>query len=272
MTERMSGHAGHGWTWQRLAAYAGGRLDDAETMQVERHLRVCAECRRDLSIQVVNNSRLVDASLAEPGLAEAQAASLHALQRYANRRRGIERVGLWSRIPLRRLAVYGGWCTAILLAILLVHREAVHGADTEVVLSPSIPMIDHALSDYRLRIRHGIRMRPVTLERLSRDVGLPVSRLLASRARLIAGWAMTLRGEPAAALAYRLDGQVVIQYVISEALFFRQQVVRDAVRRTGRYRTVDGDHAVVAWPGLGAGVLLIGAGPVELLDRVRVPG
>ncbi len=49
--------------------------------------------------------------------------------------------------------------------------------------------------------------------------------------------------------------------MISEELFFRQPVVRDAVAAAGRFVVADGAQSLVAWPGARSGSLLVGDVP-----------
>jgi hypothetical protein len=79
-----------------------------------------------------------------------------------------------------------------------------------------------------------------------------------------------IRGEQAAVMAYRWQDRVVVQYVVSEALFFRQPVVRDSVTAAGRFTAEDGSRSVVAWPNPGAGSLIISDLPVNELERLTL--
>ena len=86
----------------------------------------------------------------------------------------------------------------------------------------------------------------------------------------LGAWPTALQGQPAAALAYRVEARTVVQYVVSGPLFFNQASVRDAVAREGRYVAQLGDQAVVGWPGDNAGSLLVGELPTEALERLRL--
>lgn len=78
-----------------------------------------------------------------------------------------------------------------------------------------------------------------------------------------------IRGEPAAALAYRWGDLVVVQYVVSEELFFRNPVVRQAIAARRGFVTVRGPQSVIAWPESVGGTLLVGDGSPEELVKVR---
>ena len=58
-------------------------------------------------------------------------------------------------------------------------------------------------------------------------------------------------------------------YVVPEALFFRQPIVRETVSRQGRYVASEGKESVVAWPLKSSGVLIVGDGPVAELESLK---
>jgi hypothetical protein len=96
----------------------------------------------------------------------------------------------------------------------------------------------------------------------------PVETLNLPDGELMGAWPTEIQGEPAAALAYRINNQIVVQYIVSEPLFFRQDVVRQAVADSGRYLTTDNHESLLAWPGTGSGNLLVGTLPESMLEKL----
>jgi hypothetical protein len=123
-------------------------------------------------------------------------------------------------------------------------------------------MVDAALVDYGGRITEELPA-PLALEELEARVGFPIRPL--PHAQLISAWVTSLRGEAVAALAYRADRLLVVQYVVSSELFFRNPALRAAVDRAGHYVTEQGSTAVVCYPDERSGSLLIGPANAEAL-------
>ena len=93
--------------------------------------------------------------------------------------------------------------------------------------------------------------------------------LRAPSLRLLAAWTTDLRGEPAAVLAYRRGDRLVVQYVVSESVFFRDPAVRRAVAERHLLAASDGAQGLVAWPTPASGLLLVGDVPARELAAVR---
>ena len=128
-------------------------------------------------------------------------------------------------------------------------------------------MVRAALADYRQVAHEELPLvyLPADLTGLVAEFPFPLKLLDSPRVRLIGAWRTDIRGEPAAAIAYRSGDRIVVQYVVSESLFFRHANVRAAVARGGQYIVSDGSQSVVAWPQARSGSLLIGNLPPEEL-------
>ena len=255
----------------QLGAFLDEELAPEEAARVEAHLADCARCRADLALQ----RRLRDRLAALPAT-RAPAALRSRVEAVPERRPArpgspeSDRHGsrtaaalAWSR-PVARVVPWLGWALAASLAVVLVVIER------PAPPALAVPMVQAALSDYRAVAGRELPLAyaPDRIDALREVLPFPVTTLPAGKARLLGAWRTEIRGEPAAALAYRAGNDVVIQYVVSEALFFRQPLVRESVARKGRYVATDGGQAVVAWPGHGSGSLVIGALPPGSLERL----
>ena len=266
-----------------LGAYADGELGYEETVQVEAHLAGCVRCRRALAVQRSVRSRLAlepvlpaaPAFRARLGEALAQAPEGPGAARVEG---GHERRTRAVRPPYRSIIPWLGWAVAAGLAGVLLWREIPQERATSAAGIPASageaspirpPMVEEALADYRrvrgaeLPIEHG------GVRSVQEHVPFALRPLASAEARLIGAWITEIREQPAAVLAYRWGNHVVLQYVVSEELFFRQPLVREKVAAHGSFVATDGDRSVVAWPQSGNGSLLIGDLPPSVLARLR---
>lgn len=131
-----------------------------------------------------------------------------------------------------------------------------------------VPMVQTAVADYRMHMR--AELPAPQLAALEQETGVPLTILPAAQATLVAAWVVPMRGTLAAALAYRVDHHIVVQYVVRRSLFFRQPQVRRAVRHGGLYRAQAGHIAVIAWPGAHSGQLMVGRVPARLLRTLKM--
>lgn len=232
-----------------LAAFADGELGVSSRLELEAHLATCARCRAALSVQRQVHGRLSRLAVAaEPRQLLEQVRSKLDDSRRARVRELRRRVTLWS-----------GWAVAAALALFLFSGAPVR--------SPHPPMVLAALADYRGHAGHEL---PTLGDSASR-ASLPFADepLAAGNARLVSAWKTQLRGEPVSVFAYRVGDQLILAYVVSESMFFRQPVVRETVARQGRYVTSDGKESVVAWPLRRSGVLLVGQTTTAELEALR---
>lgn len=240
-------------SWLELVApYLDGELATASHDEMATHLASCTLCQRELARQRALTQRLQ--RLAE---AEVPSASLGERLRLAVARR--------EDSETRQRWAWAGWglaaAQALVIAFLLL---APMGPTTQV------PMVREALADYQRVVARELPFEATSIEDLSRSLSLSIDVLKSPRAQLLGAWQTELRGEPAAALAYRVDNRVVIQYVVSEPLFFAQARVREAVSRQGHYATREGREGVIGWPGANAGFLLVGELPTEELVALSI--
>lgn len=217
-----------------LAGYVDGELSAQERERLEAHLAGCAACRADVARQQLLAARL--AGLGEEPVPAWLRGSLDTLPAQPAPARW--RLPAGPRLSPARLAA-AGWGLAAVLALALLLPPADPPG--------TIPMVDDALADY-----HQVLARPLPAAEPAR---LPAP-LLAGRP--LASWQLTIGGQPASAYAFRRGDQVVVQYQVTEEVFFRQPAVRAAVAREGRYRLRLGDTLVLAVPTPGAGALLVG--------------
>lgn len=231
---------------------AGDALDDAQRGALTAHLAGCPACARELELQERVRERLAGFAHPEPA-PQALAAMVRGLARgdapHPRRSRA------WVA------AAAAGWATAACLALALWVRPA------PVRIHP--PMVEAALRDFT-RALEGELPAPRALAELAAAVGHPVPPLEHPGLQLISTWRTEIRGEPAAALAYRFRDRIVVQYVLPESLLYRQPVVRDAVQAHGTFAASDGARSVIAFAGGGAGSVLVGVFPPAELARLTV--
>ena len=94
----------------------------------------------------------------------------------------------------------------------------------------------------------------------SDDADLSLAPMQWANGRVLARWTTRVGGEPAEAYAVRLGNSLIVQYQISERVFFRNPDVRQAVARAGDFRTRD-NRAGSYWVA-DAGIGLTGCGAI----------
>ena len=260
----------------QLGAFLDDELSPEDAAAVSAHLLDCARCRADFALQRALRDRLDRVPLvrAPRRLRDAVEDTIDAATGSAESARGVADV---RRLPRHAGAVarawpWLGWGVAASLAVALVLFKPGAAPDTSPrrAAAASIPMVEAVLADYRSNAGRELPFKyaPERIDALSEALALPIPRLASQRVRMLGAWRVEVGGEPAAAVAYRLGDDVIIQYVVSEALFFRQPMVRDAVARVGRFVTSDGGQGVVAVPAPGSGSLLVGDMPPERLEQL----
>lgn len=245
---------------EQIGAYVDGELSSSEVAILEKHLLTCTPCQNELTLQESIQKRLQNHSL------ERASAGLRArIERQCEASSNIRHVPStwgWKRLASQSGA-WGGWLVAACLVVALllnVHSQSISRTH-------SIPMVASVFADYQNRMAGGELPadNPPAWNRLRHSVSFPVEPIPSLKNQLVAVWSTKIRGEPAAALAYRLDNQIIVQYVVSQKLFFRQNRVRQAIHDFGRYSASLGHDSVVAWPGKNQGSVLIGAMPPDRL-------
>jgi anti-sigma factor RsiW len=230
-----------------VAPYLDGELSAASHAEMDAHVAACTICQRELAQQRAVSQRLRQlASEAAPIESLAQRLPYASTRKEAHSR---HRAWAWT-----------GWglaaAQAIVLAVvfLLPTWQARH-----------VPMVEEAVADYQRVVAGELPFETTNIDALSRSLSLSVDVLKSPQAQLLGACKTVLRDKPAAALAYRVDNHVVIQYVVSGPLFFAQSSVREAVSRQGHFASQDDGKSVIGWPGTNAGFLLVGELPTEKL-------
>lgn len=250
--EQVEEHAA--WI-DRITPYLDKELDAAASEEVRQHIAVCPLCERESTRQRLLAERL--RLLADPAVLAQQAEQIQ--QRVLNTlhyRRKHGKPGHAWVTPL-------GWLLALAQAVVLMIVLFMPSPKVE-----HVPMVEEAYADYQHASAGDFPFQMNGSAALA-ALPLPVEPLKNAKARLIGSWQTRLRGEPAAVLAYRVSDHIVLQYVVSERLFFTPPRVREAVSKTGLYVSKKRRSTIVAWPGRQSGSLLIGDLPSnELIQLV----
>jgi anti-sigma factor RsiW len=272
---------------EQLAAYADQEVPAETAARIDAHLLGCDRCRRELMVQVAVRERL--AAEAIPPVSALLSARITAAISDLPRdptapvlpAAGSDAAPGAETSRWRRFGVtWSGWAVAAALALLLLGRLGVPTGPTErqpVVEFPAtlaaiwtpIPMVDDAVANYRTVMAGELPGAARDLDTVRAALPFPLEPISGSEVRLLAAWTTMIRGEPAAALAYRWGDLVIVQYVVSEALFFRNPVVRQAIAARSGFVTVRGSQSVIGWPESVGGTLLVGDGSPETLAKVR---
>lgn len=253
-----------------LGAFADSELEPEVEQSVAEHLAACEHCRRELQVQ-----RLIAARIAaEP----VEPAPLGFPERVLgnigwNAGPAVRRPRLGDSSGRRRFlaAPWLGWAAAAAIAVAWVATSppGQPAPGSSIALEPRIPMVEEALVNYRALEQQELPVQTRDPSQLQSRLPFPIARLSSRELTLLGAWITVIRGEQAAAVAYRWRNHVIVQYVVPEALFFRQPVVREAVAEAGLFSVARGSRSVVAWPVAGAGSLIVGDVPVELLERFK---
>jgi hypothetical protein len=253
MTEAALEHAR---LLERVAALADGELSADEARGVQEHLLGCARCRRELVLQ-----QGLSRSLAKEPLGEAS----------AGLRRRIERLGAptpdsgaWLRN--RR------WATSAIAALVLIGiafgtARWERGGERKPIAE--IPLLRDALADCRRATARNFP-RKADLEAAGVGLRFPLHPLDRPGLELFSTWRTTLAGSPAAGLAYRWRGIIVVQYAVSAEVIRQQPDLGEALRGAGFYVASDQGEAVLAFLANGSGTLLMADAPVEELRRLML--
>ena len=240
-----------------VAAFADGELPHDEGRAVQEHLRDCAPCQRELALQ----QGLSRALAQEPTPVASASVRL---------RRNIERLGSPTSgrgafLSNRR------WAAAAAAALVLIGiagGAALLGRrDNARKPIAEIPMVRDALADCR-RVMGRNFPRKADLQAVAEGLPFPIRALDRTGAELFSTWKTTLAGSPAAGLAYRWRGIVVVQYEVPVELIRQQPEVGDALRRAGFYAASERGQGIIAFVTGGSGTLLVADVPPEELRRL----
>ena len=260
-----------------LAGLVDGELGADEVERVERHLAGCPVCRRELEAQSLVRTRLMRESRIQtsPELA-ARVMDLVARQPALENRPDILPAAARSRVILGWI----GWILAASLAgvLLWTHRPGRSEASPGGRMNPArLVSVDSHPGVMSAAVLHQFKRvdeaelpRGLDLAQLKQAVPFQVNPLTAPHMRFITAWTTELQGEPAAAIAYRCHDRLVVQYVISEAHFFRHAQVRRAIAEQGVYAVSEGNVSTVAWADQDSGSFLVGEFSASELAAMRL--
>jgi len=252
MTEAALEHAR---LQELVAAFADGELPPDEGHAVQAHLRGCARCRRELALQ----QELSRALAKEP----ARGAS-------AGLRRRIERIG--APAPGRSAFLWKRrWAAPAAAALVLIGIAGATALRSRHGQRPvaEIPIIRDALADCR-RVMGRNFPRKADLQAVAEGLQFPVRPLGRPGAELFSTWKTTLAGSPAAGLAYRWRGIVVVQYAVPTELIRQQPEVGEALRGAGYYAASEQGQGIIAFLEGGSGTVLVADVPPEELRRLML--
>ena len=245
----------------QLDAYLDHELASAEVARMEAHLSGCLRCQKALRLHRVLKDNLVLTPVAGAPSRLRDAIQTRLAQEPGSTADGPVVVP-WHR---RSLRVWAPWALAAGFAMVALFGRLPR-PDSQ---SFQLPMVQAALDDYRLHLQGSIP--PVDgsqLAALAKDLPFVARPCPALRRALIGAWRTTIRGEPTAAFAYRYDNHILVQYVVSQELFFHQARVREAIAQHGHYSAIANEASVLAWPESDSGSILIGAVDPQLLDAL----
>lgn len=241
-----------------LAGYIDNELEDGQIMLVEAHVLGCEACRNDLGRQQALSQRL------EPTPSSRMSNKVHQKIDKALEDTVLENVSSWIKplwfssallyikrslpnVSLTSALGVSGWSVALLLGLIIVTPQF------NIDNSSGIPMIQDALTEYYEMEGKSL---PVTDTHNDGSLTAPLSW---PNARLLSTWATRIAGSPAQVFALRSGHNIIFQYQISEAVFFRNSDVRSAISSKGSYAMQDNKTAVLALPLTNSGVLVVGA-------------
>jgi hypothetical protein len=166
-----------------------------------------------------------------------------------------------------------GWVAAVVLAIMLVAQSPAglpRTAGARAMAAPveQVPLLGGIAEDFARVSRGVLPGRARDLSAVRAAVSFPIEPLHSPDLRLLGAWTTSVRGEPAAVLAYRLRDHLVVQYLVAEDAFFHHPAVRAAVADRHLLTASEGSRALVAWPGTSTGTVLVGEVPSEWLQTI----
>ena len=251
----------HALLQELVAAFVDDELPPDEALIVEQHLRDCGRCQRELALQQGLASALAHAP---PEIAS------------ANLRRRIEQIGLPAprRQVFRRIrwaAPLAGAAAAIAILVAAASVSIERGPATSAgeARNPvaGIPLLRDAVADCRRAMSRNFPRR-ADVAGVANGLGFPVRALERLDVQLFSTWQTTLAGSPAAGLAYRWRGIVVVQYAVAPEIVRQQPDMGGALRAGGSYSAFDREQGIVAFLADGAGTLLLADAPPEELSEL----
>jgi putative zinc finger protein len=240
----------HARLQELVGAFADRELSGEQSAELEAHLPTCATCRRELALQQDLARALArePAPGASPGL-----------------RRRIEWMGE-PEAPSARAWRWAAAAAVLLIGVFAGTLTLVRRGETARPMA-EIPVLRDALADCRRAMARNFP-RKADLPALAEGLQFPIRTLLQPDAELFSTWKTTLAGSPAAGLAYRWRGIVVVQYTVSTEVIRQQPEVGRALSAGGFYTGLESGQGVIAVLEGGSGTVLIAEAPPEELRRL----
>lgn len=246
----------HALLHELIGPFADGELPRDDMSAVAEHLRSCARCRSELALQ-----QDLSRALAREPTPHASAALRRRIEWMGEpAAKRSERAFPWNR---RWVAVAMAALASIAVAgtALRVRRGEASRPMAE------IPMVRDALADCRRAMARNFP-RKADLRAVAEGLEFPIPVIDRAGVELFSTWKTTLAGSPAAGLAYRWRGMVVVQYTVPSDLIRQQPGVGAALASSGFYAASELGQGVVAVLADGSGTLLIASAPPEELRRL----
>lgn len=247
----------HARMQELVAAFADGELSGEDSRAVEEHLLGCARCRRELTLQQ-------DLSLAlsrepTPGASAGLRQRIEWMgePRAARSKRDSAWRVRWASPALAALVLIGVAGGAALLAD---RRQA----SRELA---EVPLLRDAVADCRRAMARNFPKK-ADLAAVAENLSFPVRALHRPEVELFSTWKTTLAGSPAAGLAYRWRGIVVVQYTVPAEIVRQQPGLGEKVSRSAFYEGSHLGQGVIALVEGGSGTLLIAEVPPAELRRL----
>src|SRR5438105_11800610 len=252
MTEAALEHAR---LLELVAAFAVGELSRDQGRVVREHLRICGRCRRELALQ-----QDLARALGQEPVRWSSADLRRRVEQIgrANPRRG---ASLWNR---GRAATAAAAMALIGVAGGIVLRGQRGDASRPVA---EIPMFHDAIADCRRATARNFP-RKADLQAVGEGLEFPIRALNRPDTELFSTWKTTLAGAPAAGLAYRWRGIVVVQYLVPTDVVRRQLALGEALRLARFYAASEAGRGLIAFLREGSGTLLLADATPEELRRL----
>lgn len=250
-----------------LAGYVDDELNQQEKLIIEAHLAGCESCRSDVTRQQLITQRINKLPLERLSSERHQKidkALSDALMSSDDIRHQAQPISIfinwWQRIYKPVFFAASGWSVALVLIVVLLYPSLTPEN------SHKVPMVEDVLAEY-LHLDKSSLPASNTDSKLSLPANWPNAHLLAS-------WDTTVGGAPAKAFAMRNGDNIIVQYRVDEAVFFRNPNVRQAVADSGSYLSQQNNIQVLAMPLKDAGLLVVGPAdwmpPPEKITLVKI--
>ncbi|MEO7361115.1 MAG: hypothetical protein ABI120_12360, partial [Gemmatimonadaceae bacterium] len=165
-----------------------------------------------------------------------------------------------TRAPRTVSAWVGLAALAILpaVALLSVRAPSPGAFAANVVATGSVPLFTSVLDDYRRVAAGPLPGRARDLAAVRAALPFTFNVLSNPSLRLLAAWATSLAGEPAAVLAYRWNDRVVLQYFVTDELVFQSPGVRASLAQRRAVSMSSGGQSMLLWAEPEYGTVLVG--------------